>query len=382
MVFSTSKLVTKLLGFLLLAMASPAIASIGSITDMRGSGQIKRGPKAAPAIKGAGIEKMDTVSTNSQGKFRITFNDATTVNITENSRLVIDDFVYDGGNKSKGRLGLKVALGTVRYASGAVAHNNPRGVNIRTPTATIAVRGTDFVMSVDEAGRSTVVLVPNCIDDKDITKINFDCPSGAIDVMTAAGVVSLTKPFQATIVENAFAPPAPPVTVNPAMKSLNNNIQIAPLETDDGQSLIQVARESLKKFTNPSKAAADDNKDPALGASTEQVAVVTRPRQATPEELVQVYAEINGEEPKVTVYTNVSPTFRKLIQVGWVYARISEDKNQAVGVWSDKDTQAQVVSVQNGIIDVYNFMDAKWTTSGTGKPQGNITIIQNGAPPR
>ena len=325
---------------------------------------------------------MDTVSTNSQGRFRITFNDATTVNITENSRLVIDDFVYDGGNKAKGRLGLKVALGTVRYASGSVAHGNPRGVNIRTPTATIAVRGTDFVMSVDEAGRSTVVLVPLCFDEKDITKINFDCPTGAIDVMTAAGVVSLTQPFQATMVENSFAPPATPVTINPALKSMNNNIQVAPLETDDGQSLIDLARESLKKFTNPSKSAADDNKEPSVGASTEQVAVVIRPRQATPEELIRVFNEINGENPKVTIYTNVSPTFRKLVQVGWVYARISEDKNQAVGIWTDKDSQTQVISVQNNIIDVYNFMDHKWTTSGAGRPQGNITIIQNGAPPR
>lgn len=377
-----SRLVTKLL-ILLALLSTPVYASIGTITEFRGAGQIKRGPKVAPAMKGFGIEKMDTVSTNSQGKFRITFNDNTTVNITENSRLVIDDFVYDGGNQSKGRLGLKVALGTVRYASGAVAHGNPRGVNIRTPTATIAVRGTAFVMSVDEAGRSTVVLVPLCFDEKDITKINFDCPSGAIDVMTAAGVVTLNQPFQATVVENAFAPPAPPVVINPALKSMNNNIQIAPLETDDGQSLLQVARESIKKYTNPSKAAADDNKDPNIGlGNVEQVAVVTRPRQATSEELIRVYADINGEEPKQTIYTNVSPTYRKLIQVGWVYARLSDDKNQAVAVWTDKDTQTQVVSVQNGIIDVYNFMDHKWTTSGTGRPQGNITIIQNGAPPR
>lgn len=376
-----SRLVTKF-SVLLILLSSPVYAGVGTITDFRGAGQIKRGKIVAPANRGSSIEKMDTVSTNSQGRFRITFNDATTVNITENSRLVIDDFVYDGNNKAKGKLGLKVALGTVRYASGNVAHGNPRGVNIRTPTATIAVRGTDFVMSVDEAGRSTVVLVPLCFDEKDITKINFDCPTGAIDVMTAAGVVSLTQPFQATMVENSFAPPATPVTINPALKSMNNNIQVAPLETDDGQSLIDLARESLKKFTNPSKAAADDNKEPSVGATTEQVAVVIRPRQATPEELIRVFNEINGENPKVTIYTNVSPTFRKLVQVGWVYARISEDKNQAVGIWTDKDSQTQVISVQNNIIDVYNFMDHKWTTSGAGRPQGNITIIQNGAPPR
>lgn len=363
---------------LLLLVSTPAMASIGSITDAKGGGQIKRGAKAAPAAKGSGVEKMDTVSTNSQGRFRITFNDATTVNITENSKLLIDDFIYDGGGKSKGKLGLRVALGTVRYTSGAIAHGNAKGVNIRTPTATIAVRGTDFVMSVDEAGRSTVVLVPECYNELDITKQTAECPNGMIDVITASGVVTLDKPFQATIVENNFAPPAPPVVINPLMKTLDNNVQIVPLETDDGQSLLQLARDSLKKFTNPAKAASDDNKDPDAGTSdnVEQVAVAML-RQATPQELLDVYAEYNeGSKPAETVYTNVSPTFKKNVQVGWVYTRLSDDKQQAITVWMEKSTELQLVSVQNGLVDVYNFMDDKWTTSGTGRPQGNITVIQ------
>lgn len=363
---------------LLLLVSTPAMASIGSITDAKGGGQIKRGVKVAPAAKGSGVEKMDTVSTNSQGRFRITFNDATTVNITENSKLLIDDFIYDGGGKSKGKLGLRVALGTVRYTSGAIAHGNAKGVNIRTPTATIAVRGTDFVMSVDEAGRSTVVLVPECYNELDITKQTAECPNGMIDVITAAGVVTLDKPFQATIVENNFAPPAPPVVINPLMKTLDNNVQIVPLETDDGQSLLQLARDSLKKFTNPAKAASDDNKDPDAGTTdnVEQVAV-SLIRQATPQELLEVYEEYNeGNQPAETVYTNVSPTFKKNVQVGWVYTRLSDDKQQAITVWMEKSTELQLVSVQNGLVDVYNFMDDKWTTSGTGRPQGNITVIQ------
>ena len=370
--------ILKLVINLLLLVSTPAMASIGSITDFKGGGQIKRGAKVAPAARGSGVEKMDTVSTNSQGRFRITFNDSTTVNITENSRLLIDDFVYDGGGKSKGKLGLRVALGTVRYTSGKIAHGNSKGVNIRTPTATIAVRGTDFVMSVDEAGRSTVVLVPECYNEVDITKQTAECPNGMIDVITASGVVTLDKPFQATVVENNFAPPAPPVTINPLMKALDNNVQIVPLETDDGQSLLQLARDSLKKFTNPAKAASDDNKDPDAGTndSVEQVAS-SLVRQATPQELLEVYEEYNeGNQPAETVYTNVSPTFKKNVQVGWVYTRLSEDKQQAVTIWFEKTTESQIVSVQNGIVDVYNFMDDKWTTSGTGRPQGNITVIQ------
>ena len=372
-----ARLISKLAINLLLLISVPAFAGVGSISDFKGGGSVKRGAKVAPAAKGSNIEKNDTVSTNSQGRFKITFVDATTVNITQNSRLVIDDFVYDGNNKSKGKLGLKLALGTARYTSGGIAHGNARGVGIRTPTATIAVRGTDFVMSVDEAGRSTVVLVPECYNDKDITKINFDCPAGSIDVITASGVVSLNKPFQATVVENAYAPPAPPVVINPSMKGMDNNIQISPLETDDGQSLINAAREALKKYINPAKAASDDNKDPNTGDdSTEEVAVAVL-RMPTQEELEELYADFNdGQRPKETIYTNVSPTYKKNVQVGWVYSRISDDKNQLVVTWLPKDTEVQFVSVQNGMIDVYNFMDDKWTTSGTGRPQGNITIIQ------
>lgn len=376
MVSLISRLVTKLL--LIFLLSTPAFAGIGSITDLKGGGAIKRGAKTTVASKGAGVEKMDTISTNSQGRFRITFNDSTTVNITENSRLLVDDFVYDGGGKTKGKLGLRVALGTVRYTSGKIAKGNGKGVNIRTPTATIAVRGTDFVMSVDEAGRSTVVLVPECYNELDITKQTAECPSGAIDVITASGVVTLDKPFQATVVENNFAPPAPPVVINPLMKSLDNNVQIVPLETDDGQSILQLARDSLKKFTNPSRAASDDNKDPDAGTNDniEQVAAAM-PRAATPQELLDVFAEFNeGSKPAETVYTNVSPLFKKNVQVGWVYTRLSDDRQQAVTIWLEKGNEAQIVSVQNGLVDVYNFMDDKWTTSGTGRPQGNITVMQ------
>jgi len=315
------RLISRLAINLLLLISVPAFAGVGSISEFQGGGSVKRGAKVAPAAKGSSIEKNDTVSTNSQGRFKIRFVDATTVNITQNSRLVIDDFVYDGNNKSKGKLGLKLALGTARYTSGGIAHGNARGVGIRTPTATIAVRGTDFVMSVDEA--------------------------------------------------------APPVVINPAMKGMDNNIQISPLETDDGQSLINAARESLKKFVNPAKAASDDNQDPNTGGDgVEEVAVATL-RLPTQDELQNIYAEYNsGARPTETIYTNVSPTFKKQLQVGWVYSRISEDKNQSVIVWLPKDTEIQLVSVQNGIVDAYNFMDDKWTTTGTGRPQGNITVIQ------
>ena len=371
-----ARLISKLAINLLLLLSTPAFAGIGSITDFKGAGNIKRAARVLPATKGSGIEKMDTVSTNSQGKFMISFVDGTTVKITENSRLVIDDFVFDAGKPKGGKLGLRLALGTARYASGALAHGNPKGVNIRTPTATIGVRGTDFLMSVDEAGRTMVVLLPTCFDEKDITKINFDCPTGAIDVVTAAGIVQLNQPLQGTVVESTFTPPSPPTTISLALRGSDNTLQIASPLTDTGISLVEKARSDLKRYANPSKAASDSNENPDVGASTEQVIAATI-RLATSQEIESVYLEFNPEGlPKETIYTNISPTFKKNVQSGWVYTRLSDDKNQSVTIWLQKDSEAQIVSVQNNIVDVYNLMDDKWTTSGTGRPQGNITVIQ------
>jgi len=380
-----ARLILKLaINLLFLLSAHAAFASIGSITESRGMGTIKRPAGVITAGNGSAIEKNDTVSTNSQGRFKITFADATTVNITENSRLLIDDFVYDGGNSNKGKLGLKVALGTVRYASGGIAHGNSNGVNIRTPTATIGVRGTDFLMSVDEIGKTTVILLPNCYDDKDPTKITDDCTSGSIEVLTAAGLVTLNQPFQATMVENNFTPPAPPVKVDMTLKQVNNSLQISSPTTTNGLSLAKLSKNSAKAANNPAQAAADNNADPnSDGFSIEEVAVALQTKQTAADTLTKVYVDINGEFPKKLIYTNVSPVLsKKMIQVGWVYSVLSPDKLQAATVWLPKNSEVEVVVSQNGIIDSYNFANQKWTTQGDGRPQGTITIVQNGAPPK
>ena len=161
-----------------------------------------------------------------QGKIGIKFEDNTQVQVNENSRLVIDEFVYDPKNKDAGKLALNMASGTVRYASGAIAKNNPARVAINTPTATIAVRGTDFTATVDELGRSTVILLPSCPPDwKDIER---DCKTGAIEVITDVAKVLLDRPFQATKVEARGIAPLKPVVVTLNEDAINNMLIVAP----------------------------------------------------------------------------------------------------------------------------------------------------------
>ena len=160
----------------------------------------------------------DTIVT-AKSNVLLDFEDNTQVKMTEHSKLLIDEFVYDP-NKGTGKLGLKVALGTARYASGQIAKNNPQTVNVKTPTATIAVRGTDFSMTVDELGRSLVILLPSC-DDK-------GCVTGAITVSNESGTVLLDIAYQATLVSSLQTPPTEPKVINVDQTNINNLLIVAP----------------------------------------------------------------------------------------------------------------------------------------------------------
>jgi hypothetical protein len=193
-------------------------AGIGKVTEQTGPTEILRNKKSIPSSLNTGVEMNDTVST-AKAKAELTFEDKTTVKLTEHSKMIIDDFVYDP-KKGSGKLALNMALGTARYASGQIAKNNPQQVAIKTPTASIAVRGTDFSMTVDELGRSLVVLLPSC-DPKG------GCVTGAIEVSNLAGVVILDVPYQATLVNSAYTVPTEPMVVKLDQANINNMLIIS-----------------------------------------------------------------------------------------------------------------------------------------------------------
>ena len=210
---------------ILLGICTTSYAAIGTITQQENAPpSIQRSKTTITGAKGTAVEMADEVKTT-RGKAGITFADNTQVQVNENSRLVIDDFVYDP-KRDTGKLALNMASGTVRYASGAIAHKDPSRVAINTPTATIAVRGTDFTATVDELGASTIILLPSCpYGWRDIER---DCKTGAIDVINDAGVVSLNRPFQATKVETRGTFPTKPIIVNLTIDAINNMLIVAP----------------------------------------------------------------------------------------------------------------------------------------------------------
>ena len=164
------------------------------------------------------IFSYDTIKTG-KGKVAIGFIDDTRVDVTQHSKLIIDEFVYDPNTKT-GSLSLKAALGTVRYASGQIAKTSPTNVQIKTPTATIGVRGTDFSMTIDEVGSSTIILLPSC-------DTNGNCFVGEISVESDAGMVIMNQAFQATVVDTISSRPLKPVIVDLEESFINNLLIIS-----------------------------------------------------------------------------------------------------------------------------------------------------------
>jgi hypothetical protein len=220
--------------FLYLFTSISTWASIGNVSESTGSpGEITRGKDKVAGNKGAGIESND-IYTTKNGTVQLAFKDDTKVKVTENSRLLIDDFVFDPNKSDAGKLALKVGMGTVRYASGQIAKTNSQQVAIKTPTASIAVRGTDFTMTVDEAGQSLIVLVPSCKENEKIKDYELEenkCKVGSIEVETLAGKVILDHAFHGTFVASTNMPPTTPVVMNTIEAKLTNNlILVKPME--------------------------------------------------------------------------------------------------------------------------------------------------------
>jgi len=207
-----------------------SLASIGEVTQSEGSGVIDRkdGDKGIVVEKELDVFSYDTVKTGN-GKVGIEFIDATRVDVTQHSKLIIDEFVYDPNTKT-GKLSLKAKLGTVRYASGQIAKNSATNVKITTPTATIGVRGTDFTMTIDEVGSSTIILLPSC-------DTNGSCFVGEISVESDAGQVILNQAFQATVVDTLANKPMTPVILDLDEELIGNLLIISkPAEIEKMQT--------------------------------------------------------------------------------------------------------------------------------------------------
>lgn len=191
--------------------------SIGDIVESTGIGSVLRNNSEIGNDVGTGIVLYDEAITGN-GRMLIEFLDDEELALTEHTQVYIDEVYYDP-NPSLSKMSLRMMQGTARFASGAGQKINKSNIDIRTPTAQIAIRGTDFTTTIDELGRSLIVLLPDRFGDS----------SGEITVINEGGEIVLDKAFQATMVSSLDSPPTQAVTIsNLTVNQIDNMFIVAP----------------------------------------------------------------------------------------------------------------------------------------------------------
>jgi hypothetical protein len=333
-----------------LGSCSKSHAAIGSVTEQKGIASITRNKASVEVKKSTSVDSMDLVQTGN-GVVGIKFEDDTQVRVTENSKLVIDDFVYDPKKKGAGKLALKVAMGTVRYASGNIAHENNKNVAVNTPTATIAVRGTAFTMTVDEIGQSLIVLLPN-----------KDGSVGEIEVKTAMGAVVLNQAFQATVTTSSEIKPMKPVLLSLNESAINNMLIVKPPK--------EVTQKAIET-NNKSGSALDFN---ALDQNALNAPVFKDPYAK--------FDELSVNELDINYLTNALDNFMlAAFTVGYnatnqvyifdknTYYQIQRNVKQSATILINKDRGYQINLVQDGVTIQLQNQDS--TTNTLNIKQGS-----------
>ncbi|PHQ70096.1 MAG: hypothetical protein COB93_06385 [Sneathiella sp.] len=120
-----------------------AAAEVGTVTRQQASATVVRKGQSRPLQVGAAIYEDDEVGTPKDGRLEVTFIDGTKLTIGENSRLLIDEFLYDP-DKSIGTAVLEAIKGPFRFISGNIGKMANKHVEARTTFGTVGIRGTDF----------------------------------------------------------------------------------------------------------------------------------------------------------------------------------------------------------------------------------------------
>jgi len=182
------------LSLLLFSLVSLLGASVGNITALNGKASIERGSKELSATLGAPLESKDTVVTAKNSKAQLTFKDNTIITVGKESRFSVEEYLFDATPDSIAKFNM--ITGTIRAVSGKIGKIAPEKFIVRTKTATIGIRGTDFIVQVSSNGEITILCMQGSIVVRSADGVNVAIvPAGSYITLSAAGAMGEVKEF-------------------------------------------------------------------------------------------------------------------------------------------------------------------------------------------
>ena len=185
--------------------ASSALGeSIGQVDTLQGEATITHvdGTKVA-AAKGTPVYQGDTVITGKTGNLGIVFADKSTFALGKDGQMVLDEMVYDPGTSS-GKMAVNVAEGVFSFVSGQIAKTGAEAMTIKTPVATIGIRGT---AGAGNAGPEGTPNSFSMLPDPQGGQI------GEMSIRTSVGIETLNQVFATTAMSSKFNAPSLPTIV-------------------------------------------------------------------------------------------------------------------------------------------------------------------------
>lgn len=119
----------------------------GTLKTVQGPVQVTKGEVQRAAVPGGGVAEAERIVTGPQGSAVLLLRDGTQISIGPNSQVDITRFQFDATTQS-GSLTVQVLLGTIRMVTGLLGKLQPENVKVQTPSSTVSVRGTDFIVEV------------------------------------------------------------------------------------------------------------------------------------------------------------------------------------------------------------------------------------------
>lgn len=181
-----------LLAACLAAAAGPVNAgdTVGKATRVQGQALAKAEDANRTLSRGSIVARDDTLVTLQDSRLTVRLVDGAELTLGANASLQVNDLVFNQTDPSQSRLAL-AADGAFRMITGTINSASGASVQVTSPLATLAIRGTDFWTGPIDGIYGVLLL------------------SGEVNVRTAGGEVTLDEPGTGTNISDAASPPGP-----------------------------------------------------------------------------------------------------------------------------------------------------------------------------
>jgi hypothetical protein len=152
---------------------------VGAVEEVKGHATVTRADGTVETImNGTPIYQGDVIETDAAGAVNIVFMDETSMSVSANARLAIDEYTYDPSTES-GTTNFSVLRGLFVFTSGLIGRDDPDDVKIDTPVGSIGIRGTIIAGEINPGGESNISVL-----------------EGAIVIKNGVGEITLSEQFE------------------------------------------------------------------------------------------------------------------------------------------------------------------------------------------